>query len=186
MAITPRCAARRSDGPQCLELMRSAHASLVGDDQGVWRQPMADIFVSYARHDKALVAPLVAALEREGYSVWWDPAIAPGQEFDRQIVAELDAARAVIVVWTPVSVDSRWVRGEAREAADAFLCPYVLKVPRCHWMCARCTPPILIIGARTRRALLSRKYCAPLARCSLLELDKAPSPPQEAARISSR
>jgi len=79
---------------------------------------MADIFVSYARHDKALVAPLVAALEREGYSVWWDPAIAPGQEFDRQIVAELDAARAVIVVWTPVSVDSRWVRGEAREAAD--------------------------------------------------------------------
>jgi adenylate cyclase len=79
---------------------------------------MADIFVSYARQDKARVAPLVAALEREGYSVWWDPAIAPGQEFDRQIAAELDAARAVIVVWTPVSVDSRWVRGEAREAAD--------------------------------------------------------------------
>jgi adenylate cyclase len=79
---------------------------------------MADIFVSYARQDKARVAPLVAALEREGYSVWWDPAIAPGQEFDRQIAVELDAARAVIVVWTPVSVDSRWVRGEAREAAD--------------------------------------------------------------------
>jgi adenylate cyclase len=79
---------------------------------------MADIFVSYARQDKARVAPLVAALEREGYSVWWDPAIAPGQEFDRQIASELDAAKAVIVVWTPVSVDSRWVRGEAREAAD--------------------------------------------------------------------
>ena len=40
---------------------------------------MADIFVSYARADKARVAPLVAALERQGWSVWWDPAIVPGQ-----------------------------------------------------------------------------------------------------------
>ncbi len=79
---------------------------------------MADIFLSYARVDKARVAPLVATLEARGWSVWWDPEIAPGQEFDRQIVQELDAAKAVIVVWTPASVGSRWVRGEAREAAD--------------------------------------------------------------------
>jgi len=79
---------------------------------------MADIFVSYARTDKARVAPLVAALEAEGWSVWWDPEIAPGQEFDSMIAAELDAARAVLVVWTPTSVSSRWVRGEARDAAD--------------------------------------------------------------------
>ena len=44
--------------------------------------------------------------------------IAPGQEFDRQIAAELKTATAVLVVWTPTSVDSRWVRGEARDAAD--------------------------------------------------------------------
>ena len=31
---------------------------------------MADIFVSYARADKARVAPLVAVLERQGWSVW--------------------------------------------------------------------------------------------------------------------
>src|SRR5262245_4797400 len=79
---------------------------------------MADVFVSYARTDKALVAPLVAAIEREGWSVWWDPEIAPGQEFDDQITSELTAARAVVVVWTPTSVGSRWVRGEARDAAE--------------------------------------------------------------------
>ncbi len=79
---------------------------------------MADIFVSYARVDKARVAPLVAALESLGWSVWWDPEISPGQEFDRQIARELDGAKAVIVVWTPASVDSRWVRGEARLAAE--------------------------------------------------------------------
>ncbi len=34
------------------------------------------------------------------------------------IAATLEDARAVVVVWTPTSVASRWVRGEAREAAD--------------------------------------------------------------------
>ena len=79
---------------------------------------MADVFVSYARSDKARVAPLVAAIEAKGWSVWWDPDIAPGQEFDDQIEAEIGAAMAVLVVWTPASVVSRWVRGEAREAAE--------------------------------------------------------------------
>ena len=79
---------------------------------------MADVFVSYARTDKARVAPLVAAIVAKGWTVWWDPEITPGQEFDDQIDAEIDAAKAVMVVWTPTSVASRWVRGEAREAAD--------------------------------------------------------------------
>jgi adenylate cyclase len=79
---------------------------------------LADIFVSYSRQDKPRVAPLVAALEAEGWSVWWDPAITPGEEFDGLISRELDGARALVVVWTPTSIESRWVRGEAREGAD--------------------------------------------------------------------
>ncbi|HNP34263.1 MAG TPA: TIR domain-containing protein [Woeseiaceae bacterium] len=79
---------------------------------------MADVFVSYARNDRARVAPLVAAIVARGWTVWWDPEITPGQEFDDQIDAEIDAAKAMMVVWTPTSVASRWVRGEAREAAD--------------------------------------------------------------------
>ena len=79
---------------------------------------MADVFISYARADKTRVAPLVAAIEANGWSVWWDPAMAPGQEFDDEIDVELQAAKAVLVVWTPTSVASRWVRGEARDAAE--------------------------------------------------------------------
>src|SRR5579862_374763 len=79
---------------------------------------MADVFVSYSRSDKARVAPLVAAIKAKGWSVWWDPSIAAGQEFDDQIEAELLAASAVLVVWTPASVQSRWVRGEARDAVE--------------------------------------------------------------------
>jgi adenylate cyclase len=82
---------------------------------------MADIFVSYARSDRARVAPLVAALEAEGWTVWWDPEITTGQEFDRRISDELKRASAVLVVWTPRSVESRWVRGEARDGAERGL-----------------------------------------------------------------
>jgi adenylate cyclase len=82
---------------------------------------LADIFVSYSRRDRARVAPLVAALEAEGWSVWWDPEISPGEEFDALISRELEGARTLVVVWTPTSVDSRWVRGEARDAADRGL-----------------------------------------------------------------
>ncbi|HEY8054085.1 MAG TPA: TIR domain-containing protein [Steroidobacteraceae bacterium] len=79
---------------------------------------MADVFVSYSRSDKARVAPLVAAIQAKGWSVWWDPAIDAGQQFDDQIDAELQAASSVLVIWTPTSVASRWVRGEARDAAE--------------------------------------------------------------------
>jgi adenylate cyclase len=79
---------------------------------------LTDIFMSYARADSARVAPLVAALESQGWSVWWDSAISPGQEFDRQIAAALKDCSAVLVVWTQNSVESRWVRGEARDGAD--------------------------------------------------------------------
>ena len=34
---------------------------------------MVDIFVSYSRADKARVAPLVAAFEAQGWSLWRDP-----------------------------------------------------------------------------------------------------------------
>jgi len=61
---------------------------------------------------------VVAALEAEGWSVWWDPSINPGEEFDSLISRELDAARTLVVIWTAASVESRWVRGEARDAAD--------------------------------------------------------------------
>lgn len=61
-----------------------------------------------------MLLPLVAAIEAQGWTVWWDPEIDPGQEFDRLIAAELKAAAAVLVVWTPDSVTSRCVRDDAR------------------------------------------------------------------------
>ena len=41
---------------------------------------MPDIFISYARYDRARVRPLVTALKQQGWEVWWDEDIVPGQD----------------------------------------------------------------------------------------------------------
>jgi TolB-like protein/Tfp pilus assembly protein PilF len=74
---------------------------------------MADIFISYARPDRDRVERLAAALESEGFSLWWDRQIEGGVEFAQTIEAELDSAAAVIVAWSEHSVGSHWVRDEA-------------------------------------------------------------------------
>lgn len=78
---------------------------------------MSDIFLSYARDDETRARALAAALTRLGWSVWYDRALIPSEEFDERIEQELDAARCVIVIWSRASIKSKWVRAEA-EAAD--------------------------------------------------------------------
>ena len=76
---------------------------------------MSDIFLSYAREDLPRVKPVVDALEKRGWSVWWDRTIRPGQIFERVIEAALANARCLVVLWSRDSVQSNWVRKEAAE-----------------------------------------------------------------------
>ena len=45
--------------------------------------------------------------------MWWDAALRSGQTFDEVIEKQLRSAKAVVVLWSPRSVASRWVRAEA-------------------------------------------------------------------------
>jgi hypothetical protein len=74
---------------------------------------MADIFLSYKREDRERVRPIVEALERQGWSVWWDPDLVVGQLWDPIIEKELDAAKCIVVIWSKLSLLSREVRNEA-------------------------------------------------------------------------
>src|ERR1041385_5622842 len=79
---------------------------------------MNDIFISYGTPDRPIAKKFADALESLDWSVWWDREIPLGKNFDQVIEEELNAARCVIVLWSPHSVQSRWVRTEASAAAS--------------------------------------------------------------------
>ncbi len=76
---------------------------------------MPDVFISYAREDRARVRALADACSAHGWSVWWDREIKAGKRFAQVIADALAGARCVVVVWSRSSVASDWVREEAEE-----------------------------------------------------------------------
>jgi hypothetical protein len=85
---------------------------------------MADIFISYSKADRDKVLMLSAYLESEGWTVWWDTNLTPGDTYRDEIMKQLAAARAVIILWTQTSIKSDFVRAEAgRAKADGKLIP---------------------------------------------------------------
>lgn len=46
---------------------------------------MADIFLSYAREDRASAERIAQALAGLGYDVWWDPDIPAGPSYTQVI-----------------------------------------------------------------------------------------------------
>jgi len=75
------------------------------------------------------VARLYAeAFGAQGFSVWWDAALRSGEAFDEAIETALRAAKAVVVLWSPRSVASRWVRAEATMAdRNKTLAPVIIE-----------------------------------------------------------
>ena len=72
-----------------------------------------DIFLSYARQDRGTARLFADGLVAEGFTVWWDASLRSGETFDEVIERNLRDAKAVVVLWSPASVASRWVRAEA-------------------------------------------------------------------------
>jgi len=77
---------------------------------------VADIFISYSKKDVDTARVIAALLEAQGYSVWWDTSLVAGDQFRKVIMKELEAAKAVVVLWTENSVNSDWVQSEAGRA----------------------------------------------------------------------
>jgi formylglycine-generating enzyme required for sulfatase activity len=94
---------------------------------------MSDIFISYAKEDRGKAKDIAEALEQQGFSVWWDRSILPGETFDTVIEEALDAAKCVIVLWSKTSVSKEWVRTEASEGKQrGILIPVLIddvKIP---------------------------------------------------------
>jgi formylglycine-generating enzyme required for sulfatase activity len=102
---------------------------------------VADVFLSYKRQDAEIARRVVDALRNSGISVWWDDGITPRQAWDAEIEEAISAASSVVVLWSPRSVSSEWVRTEAHYGKDhGKLIPVLLE---------RCTLPIAFMLTQT-------------------------------------
>ena len=89
---------------------------------------MADVFISYKKEDFQLAERVIAALQSDDFSVWWDDNLSPKTAWDAELEQEIAAATSVVVLWTPRSVKSEWVRNEADYAhARGKLVPVMLE-----------------------------------------------------------
>jgi hypothetical protein len=86
-----------------------------------WTADVPDIFISYSSQHRDITRELATAIEAHygAGSVWWDQAgLRAGDRFSPEITRALDAAKAVVVVWTQGAVTSDWVYAEAVRAAS--------------------------------------------------------------------
>jgi adenylate cyclase len=80
---------------------------------------LARIFLSYARDDADAAKQLAACISDAGHDVWWDRHLHGGSRFASEIDKALKDAEAVVVLWSPTSIDSAWVQDEAAEGRDS-------------------------------------------------------------------
>jgi len=78
-----------------------------------------DIFLSYNREDAEVAKLFADAFAGEGMEVWWDVTLRSGETYDEVTESALRGAKAVVVLWSPRSVASHWVRAEATIAHRA-------------------------------------------------------------------
>jgi tetratricopeptide (TPR) repeat protein/TolB-like protein len=147
---------------------------------------MAKVFLSYSRDDADKVAPLAAALESAGHTVWWDRHISAGDEFSGAIEEALESADVVVVAWTAASVRSAWVRDEAGSGRDrGRLVPVTLD---------GCAPPlgfrqIHTIDLSSWRGRPGSSNLAPLKKAIAAKAGSPaadPKPPRSAAAVLRR
>ncbi|HJU54735.1 MAG TPA: TIR domain-containing protein, partial [Pyrinomonadaceae bacterium] len=77
------------------------------------------VFISHSSKDDAFVKELRAALEDQGLSVWADSRnLRGGAKLTPEIEEAITGARQVLVVISPQTVNSPWVRREIKRALD--------------------------------------------------------------------
>ena len=85
---------------------------------------------------RPVAAAIARALEAEGYDVWWDTELPPHRPYARVIEAEIEKAKAVVVIWSADAAESQWVCAEAELARQQQkLVQTAIEAPR--WLYGR-------------------------------------------------
>ncbi|MDF0665539.1 MAG: toll/interleukin-1 receptor domain-containing protein [Nitrospira sp.] len=122
-ALTMRNSAIVRSGPdfhhdmdQLIEFLKYYQISDLSERDKV--KAIGSVFISYAREDQGRAEQLARAIEQEGWQVWWDFKIHPGEDFDEAIAEALKKSSCVLVLWSERAISSKYVKDEAREALE--------------------------------------------------------------------
>jgi TIR domain len=133
---------------------------------------MADLFLSYTHQDTNRAETLARLLEDAGLTVWWDRQMVAGDKIHDVVDEQIEKAKAVIVLWSPISVKSDWVRGEAQTAHElAKLVPIKIE---------ECKLPVNYRGIHTPEVYKSKAELDKLAKMLSDKFGTAPPLPRRA------
>jgi TIR domain len=90
--------------------------NVLTEDLSFSEKPYGHIFISYSHETPEPTKKLAMELQQRGYRVWWDTNLIGGEFFDDKLRAQLEAAAAVVVIWTKTTVNSLNVKSEAARA----------------------------------------------------------------------
>ena len=76
------------------------------------------IFISYAHKDRRLVFPEIEKFHNEGYPIWYDDGLTPGQEWDDEIAIALKNCSLLIAFISENSMASLNVQDEIKLALN--------------------------------------------------------------------
>lgn len=108
-----------NDNLHLLENLVSFLDKLQRDNTAHPRMPM--IFISYSHADEEIAGRLVSRLEQAGAEVWLDrQQMGAGESISASCAAGILKADFVVVLVTPSSVGSRWVRWELQTAQNTL------------------------------------------------------------------
>jgi WD40 repeat protein len=79
---------------------------------------MADVFISYSQKVPEPTVALADALTQRGFRPWYDVNLLPGEFFGKVIDDAIDNANAVVTIWSPPALTSKWVPAESSRALN--------------------------------------------------------------------
>ncbi|HET6977228.1 MAG TPA: toll/interleukin-1 receptor domain-containing protein [Pyrinomonadaceae bacterium] len=81
-----------------------------------YTEPM-QVFLSHSSKDKDLIRKITDELKRSGMEVWDDSIeVLPGDNWAQLTSQALEASQAMVVLLTPETIDSKWIRWDIQFA----------------------------------------------------------------------
>ncbi|MEO0785551.1 MAG: toll/interleukin-1 receptor domain-containing protein [Pseudomonadota bacterium] len=97
-----------------------------------------DIFISYRRTDQPVARALVQQLESRGVRVWWDQKIEGGEDWRDAIVAGLESAHALVILFSSECNESKQLKKEMAiaDTLDKLVIPVLIEdtKPKGHFL----------------------------------------------------